>query len=158
MTDETGTVATAPTPMAYRVPGLVLLLAGVGFGLETSTYQVAFLADPVGPRALPGLVSLVLAIAGVHAIVRPPEDFSWVTREGLTRAGAAAITFLAYSVALPVLGFFTATTAAVAVLSALFGAPAKKAIPSAALLSGALWLIFVLGLGLPLPIGSLWIL
>ena len=144
--------------MGHRLPGLILLLAGIGFGLETSTYQVAFMADPVGPRALPGLVSVVLAFAGIHAMVRPPDDFSWVERGGLMRAGGAAVTFIVYSVALPVLGFFTATTAAVALLSGLFGAPARKAVPSAALLSGALWLIFVSGLGLPLPIGSLWIL
>lgn len=146
------------TPFAHRLPGLVLLCAGLGFGAETMTYEVAFMTDPVGPRALPGLVSLTLALAGLHAIVRPPDDFSWVSRAGLSRAGAAAVTFLVYSIALPFLGFFTATTIAVSVLSGLFGAPAKKAIPSAAVLSGALWLVFVLALGLPLPIGSLWIL
>lgn len=146
------------TPHTHRLPGLCLLLAGLGFGVETMSYEVAFMTDPVGPRALPGLVSIVLALAGVHTMIRPPDDFSWVAREGLSRAGAAAATFLIYSVVLPIIGFFTATTLAVAVLSGLFGAPARKALPSAALLSGALWVVFVLALGLPLPIGSLWIL
>ncbi len=145
-------------PVGPRLPGLCLLLVGLGLGLETSTYEVVFMSDPVGPRALPGLASAILFAAGVFTMLRPPEDFTWLTRSTATRTGLAAGIFFRYSVLLPVLGFFVATTMAVSGLSKLFEAPGRKALGAAALLSAALWLLFVPGLGLPLPIGSLWIL
>ena len=142
---------------AARAPGLVLIAAGVACGVEASTFNVAFLTDPVGPKALPLLVAVILIGAGIHAAARPTSDGTWIEGSAFPRVGAAVAAFLLYAVALPWVGFFLSTTLVVSTLSGLFGAKLRQAVPAAAALSGALWLIFVLGLGLPLPIGDLWI-
>jgi len=142
---------------AARAPGLVLIAAGVACGVEAMTFNVAFLTDPVGPKALPLLVSAILIGAGIHATARPASDGTWIGSSAFPRVGSAVAAFLLYAVALPWVGFFLSTTAVVSTLSRLFGATLRQAVPAAAALSGVLWLIFVLGLGLPLPIGDLWI-
>lgn len=139
------------------MPGLVIAAGGVACALEATTFEVAFMTDPIGPKALPYVVASVLVLAGVHAAILPPDRPRWWSRGAGVRSAAATGAFLAYAVALPVVGFFTSTTLVVATLSGLFGAEPKKAVAAAAALSAALWLIFVLALGLPLPIGDLWI-
>lgn len=140
-----------------RVPGAVLVVVGAAIGVEATTFDVGFLTDPVGPKALPLLVSVLLVAAGVHAVVRPPADAPLPARATLARAAGAAAAFLVYSVALGFLGFFLSTTLAVGALSWLYGAPLRRGVPAAAALSGALWLLFVRLLALPLPVGDLWI-
>ncbi len=143
--------------LVARAPGILLVLAGVACAIETSTFDVLFMTDPVGPKALPGLVALILTLSGVHATLHPSGDLSHMTRGTLVRTGSASAAFLLYAVALPQIGFFTSTTLVVATLSSLFGAPPRRALLAAALLTAVLWIIFVQGLGLPLPIGDLWI-
>lgn len=142
---------------AGRGPGLAMIVAGIACGAEASTFNVAFLMDPVGPKALPYLVAAILIGAGIHAAARPTSDGALIAGSTFPRVGAAVAAFLLYAAALPWVGFFLSTTLVVTTLSRLFGARTRQAVPAAAALSGGLWLIFVLGLGLPLPIGDLWI-
>lgn len=144
-------------PGAARVTGALLVVGGVACLAEATTFDVAFMTDPVGPKALPYLVGALLTLGGLHTLLRPPPTDKWPADAALVRVGAATAAFVLYALALPFIGFFTSTTLVVAVLARLFGAAPIKGVPAAALLSGALWLIFVKGLGLLLPIGDLWI-
>ena len=54
-----------------RAAGFVLLLAGAATALEARTFNVAFMTDPVGPKALPFLVAAALAAAGVRLMASP---------------------------------------------------------------------------------------
>jgi len=143
--------------LAARAPGLLLIAAGVAGALEASTFDVAFMTDPVGPKALPYLVAAIFALAGTHVAFRPRAGIRCPPRPVLVRTGAATVAFLVYAAALPWVGFFASTTLVVATLSLLFGAAPRRALPAAALLSAVLWVVFVRVLGLPLPIGDLWI-
>jgi putative tricarboxylic transport membrane protein len=140
-----------------RVPGLVLAIAGAAAGLEATTFDVNFMTDPVGPKALPYLAALTLVVAGLHAAARPQSDTRWPSRQMLWKLAGATSAFLLYAVALAVLGFVLSTTLVVAALSHLYGASPRRGVPAAAMLSAALWLLFVRLLALPLPIGELWI-
>ena len=60
-----------------RIPGLLLLACGLAVGLEAATFEVRFLTDPVGPKALPFLVAVVLVVAGAQAAARPLRDVPW---------------------------------------------------------------------------------
>ena len=140
-----------------RVPGLVLAIAGAAAGFEATTFDVNFMTDPVGPKALPYLVALTLVFAGLHAAVRPQLGTPWPSRQMLWKLAGATGAFLLYAAALGFLGFFLSTTLVVAGLSHLYGASPRRGVPAAALLSAALWLLFVQLLALPLPIGELWI-
>ena len=141
-----------------RLPGLALALAGVACAIEATTFDVAFMTDPVGPKALPLLAAITLVLTGIHVARHPYRASVWPSGAAAARCAAAVVAFLTYAAALPWLGFFLATALVVTALSRLFGAPLRLAVPSAAALAGALWLLFVGALGLPLPIGELWIL
>ncbi|HSH74736.1 MAG TPA: tripartite tricarboxylate transporter TctB family protein [Longimicrobiales bacterium] len=137
--------------------GVALVVAGAAIGLEATTFDVSFITDPVGPKALPYLVAAMLLLAGVHAALRPPTGVTWPDRATLLQLAGATAAFLAYTVALDVLGFVLSTTLVVAALSHLYGARPGRGVTAALLLSIGLWLLFVRVLALPLPVGSLWI-
>jgi len=139
-----------------RLPGALLVALGVAAGLEATTFDVAFLTDPVGPKALPLVVAVALVLTGIHEIARPDPPPSWPGRHALARLGLACAAFLAYALVLPSLGFMVSTTFVVTALARLFGARLRHAAPAATGLALGLWLLFVWLLALPLPVGDLW--
>jgi putative tricarboxylic transport membrane protein len=138
------------------VAGALLATGAVAVGLEASTFEVVFLSDPIGPKALPYLTALILGSAGLGLLVRPDVEVTWPEPSVFARLAGATAVFVAYPALLPVLGFFTSTTAVVTALSVLYGGPPVRATAAAAALAGALWLLFSVVLGLPLPVGDLW--
>ena len=156
-TAKSGATLGAPSPAwRERIPGLVLIAVGAATGIEATTFDVAFLSDPVGPKALPGLVAVALVLAGIHQARRPEPGTRWPERPALMRMALATSAFLGYAVALGWLGFLLSTTLLVAALSHLFDAVPRRSVPAAAALAFALWLLFVWVLALPLPVGRLW--
>lgn len=140
-----------------RVIGAVLALLGVAVALEATTFDVAFMTDPVGPKALPLLVAGTLLVAGLAAVARPREGLTLPDRPTVVRMAGAVAALLIYAAALPWLGFFLSTTLVVTALALLYRGPTTGSVAAAAALSGALWLLFVRALSLPLPVGDLWI-
>ncbi len=140
-----------------RVAGATLALAGLATAVEASTFDVAFLTDPVGPKALPALVAVMLVGAGTRLLVRPRPSIALPERETAMRMGGAVLAFLVYAAALPWLGFFTSTSLVVAALALLYSGPRRGSILAGLAVSGVLWLLFVALLSLPLPVGDLWI-
>jgi putative tricarboxylic transport membrane protein len=140
-----------------RIAGSVLVVAGTLTGLEATTFDVAFMTDPVGPKALPFLVAVMLLVAGVRTIARPRSEVALPPRPVALRMGAAALAFLGYAAILPWIGFFLATTLVVAALAMLYRGPVGGSLAAGMALAGTLWLLFVRILALPLPVGDLWI-
>lgn len=140
-----------------RVIGVVLALAGVGLAVEATTFDVSFMTDPVGPKALPFLVATMLVASGLVAVARPRPDVPLPPADIAIRIGAAVVVFFIYAAALPWLGFFLSTTLVVTALSLLYRGPLLPSAAAAAVLAGGLWLLFVRLLSLPLPVGELWI-
>jgi putative tricarboxylic transport membrane protein len=140
-----------------RVSGVCLMVAAAVVAAVASTFRVAFLTDPVGPKALPWLSAAVLGAAGATMAMRPGPSPAWPKPHAMARLLGAVVVFLTYGLVLPSLGFITSTTAAVAVLSVLFGGPPLKSVLAALALSACIWLLFVQLLALPLPLGTLWI-
>jgi putative tricarboxylic transport membrane protein len=139
-----------------RVAGATLAVAGLAIALEATTFEVAFLTDPVGPKALPLVAAVILVTAGAALLVRPRASSPWPSAPVLARMAGATGVFLAYALVLEPAGFVLATTGTVAALSLLFGASWPKSVGAAFALSVVLWYLFVWVLGLPLPMGLLW--
>lgn len=152
-----GGTAGGGRPGGDRATGIVLAAAGSALALEATTFDVAFMTDPVGPKAVPLLVAAMIFSAGVLAILRPREAADPPPGPTALRMAGAVAAFLVYAAALPWLGFFVSTTLVVLALGLLYRGPPASATVAAALLSGALWLLFVEVLALPLPVGDLWI-
>ena len=60
-----------------RVAGAVLVILAAAIGLEATTFNVAFVTDAIGPKALPMLVALILGIAALRMLIVPDSDVSW---------------------------------------------------------------------------------
>jgi putative tricarboxylic transport membrane protein len=142
---------------AQRAPGALLVVLGLAAGLEATTFDVAFLTDPVGPKALPFVVSVALLLSGLHELARPGAAARWPGRGALSRIGIAGAAFIVYALVLPRIGFLLSTVLVVTVLSRLFGAALRRCAPAAVALAFTLWLLFVWLLGLSLPVGDLWL-
>lgn len=140
-----------------RIFGAVLTLAGIAAGLEATTFNVAFLTDPVGPKALPFVVAVVLIVAGTTSLARPRDAVGLPTRAAAWRMAGAVAAFIGYALVMPWIGFFAATSLVVLALALLYRGPLLPSAMAALGLSGVLWLLFVALLSLPLPVGELWI-
>jgi len=139
-----------------RVAGVLLALLGLAVGAEATTFDVMFLTDPVGPKALPLVSAAIFVGAGALLAGRPGTGGAWPSRAVLIRMAGAVAAFGVYAALLAPLGFVVATTATVASLSLLFGGPWKQSVAAASALSVVLWYLFVWLLGLPLPLGDVW--
>jgi putative tricarboxylic transport membrane protein len=138
-----------------RVAGGALLILAVSVALEARNFRVAFLTDPVGPRALPLLVAAMLAACAIVLLRRPGPEPRWPGRPGLLRAAGGAAVFTLYGLLLEPLGFGVATTGAVAGLGVLFGGSPIRSLVAGVVVSTALWVLFVVALGIPLPLGAI---
>jgi putative tricarboxylic transport membrane protein len=132
------------------------MAVGLAIGLVATGFDVAFLTDPVGPKALPWVAAAALVLAGVHHARRPDRETRWPARSRLVRMGAGGAVLLVYGIMLPWIGFLLSTTLVVAALSHLFGAAPRRSVPAALALTVGLWVVFVRVLALPLPVGELW--
>lgn len=142
--------------IADRSIGAVLVLLGLAIGAAATTYRVGFMTDPVGPRALPYLTAFMIACAGATIFARPRSSSSAFDPDAARRTTTAAVSFAAYALFLPLLGFFLSTALVIVALARLFGGPWRPVLASALATAGGLWLLFVALLRLPLPVGSLW--
>lgn len=143
--------------MTDRVAGGLLLLLAGAVALAARGFVVGFPADPVGPRAFPLLAAAILALGGLRLVFRPAPDPDWPPRGDARRLALAAGTLAVYPVLLPFLGFVATTGLVVTALSLLFGGPPVRSVGAAFLFAGGLYLLFVYALGVPLPVGNLFL-
>ena len=150
-------------PMSrVRAPVLgavAVVLTAVAIALEATTFNVMFPTDPLGPKAFPLLAAFLLAVGGVALL-----------REGLRggETGGAPVTagsgarghillaigsFIAYAFLLAPLGFVLATVLEFALLARLFGGTLVRGVVVGLVFAFLLYMLFVYGLGLPLPLG-----
>ncbi len=152
--------------------GVAILVMAVAIGLESLSFIPSFQTDPLGPKAFPLVSALLLAAGASWTVFRParppapaeaqtqPDEAEALSDGSEALPGAvwlAAGSFVAYALLLEPLGFFTATLAEFVALSLLFGGHALRSALTGAVFVGALYLLFVQGLGLALPIGSLFL-
>ena len=74
-----------------RVAGAVLVILAAAIGLEATTFNVAFVTDAIGPKALPMLVALILGIAALRMLIVPDSDVSWPAQGPALRIVGAGV-------------------------------------------------------------------
>lgn len=137
-----------------RLLGALTLALAIVIGLESLTFTTSFPTDPLGPKAFPLVSAALLALGGAWVAARPGRE----RVQRLPRVvwlGAAS--FVVYALLLQPVGFFLATLLEMVVLSTLFGGRPFRSAVAGAVFVGALYLLFAIGLGLPLPLGSLFV-
>jgi putative tricarboxylic transport membrane protein len=141
---------------SQRLAGLACVLVAVAVALIARTFRVGFVTDPIGPRALPWLAAALLGLGGAVLALRPGAEPDW-SPAGPTRRAIAAtpVSFALYAILIGPLGFVLATTLLMTVLARMFGGRLVPGLLAGAAFSGVMWLLFVAGLGVPLPGGIL---
>lgn len=139
-----------------RVAGTVCVLFAGMAALIARTFRVGFVTDPIGPRALPWLAAALLGLGGALLVLRPGAEPQWPPAGPPRRAIASTLAaFALYAILVGPLGFVLATTLLMTALARVFGGRLVPGLLAGAAFSGVLWLLFVAGLGVPLPGGIL---
>ncbi len=144
---------------AARWVWVAAAVVALAAGWEAWGYQVAFVTDAAGPRALP-LLAVALMLAGSVALALRPHTGapgSGPGETGIVRPVLAGALFLAIPFLIPWLGFMVTAGGAMAGLAMLLGAPLTRALAAGSAIAVALYLLFVYALGVPLPVGALFL-
>lgn len=140
-----------------RLVGAATLVVAIAVAFEARTFRVSFYTDPLGARGLPFIAASLLGIGALLLTLEPRANIASPSAAVLRRGAAVAICLVLYSVALPFFGFLLSTITALSVLSVIFGGPPIRSIALAAVYTGTLYVLFAFVLGLPLPIGNLFV-
>lgn len=139
--------------MSDRVLGGTCLLLSLLYIYFSTQIRVGFISDPMGPKAFPIAIGVVLGLGALYTLVRPdPEP----VRPRLGRMGEivfAVLVMVAYTYALPEFGFTLSTAVAAGLLSWRLGAGPIAATIAGVSIAVGIFVIFRQVLGLSLALG-----
>ncbi|MDX1466714.1 MAG: tripartite tricarboxylate transporter TctB family protein [Halomonas sp.] len=141
-------------PVADRLLGIVLIGLAAFVAVQAINLEVPFSYEPVGPRAFPLGLSILLAGLSLPLVVRPGADGHWPHKALALRLLLVLGLLLAYAMLFTRLGFIPTSLLVVAALARLFGASVGKALITGVLLSAGSYVLFTEGLGIALPAGT----
>jgi putative tricarboxylic transport membrane protein len=144
--------------------GSLVLVAGA-VGVTARTFEVGFLVDPLGPKAIPYLVAGLFLVGGVALLLLPtrerpgeqpvaPGSVSEV-EDGWRPQALSILILLGYASTLPLLGFVLSTGLATGALSRVFDGRFLRGLGVGLALGLGLFGLFTLGFGMELPVGLL---
>ena len=136
-----------------RVTGVFLLLFAIWYGYRTTLFKVTFMADPVGPRAFPAILAVLMALLSLYLIVKPDPNPVWPAPITWLRIGLIILIFIAYAYLLVPIGFVLSTTFVMSALAIMFRGPWLKSIAASLIFSALLYGLFAVVLDLSLPTG-----
>ena len=138
-----------------RTTGVFLLVFAIWYGYRTTLFKVSFMVDPVGPRAFPLILAILMAVLSLYLIIKPDPSPEWPGSATWLRIGLITLTFIVYAYLMVPVGFVLATTFEVTALALIFRGPPLKSFTGAFLLSAALYGLFATLLDLSLPTGTI---
>lgn len=139
--------------MSDRIFGGVGIALAIFFIWQATLIQESFIQDAVGPKTFPIIIGTVLGLSSLYILVRPDRNPLWPRFGGLLEIGLAVLVMIAYALALREIGFLIATAVAAAYLSWRLETSPLKAILAGIFISGGLYVVFRLVLGLSLARG-----
>lgn len=139
------------TIAADRILGIALLGLAAFIAVQAMQLHVPFSYDPLGPKAFPLGLSILLAMLSLVLVIRPGANAEWPRGVLLLKILAVLGALLVYALLFTRLGYLPATTLVILLLSRLFGAPWGKAMISAVLVALGSYLLFTEAMGIPLP-------
>lgn len=129
-------------------------MAAAAYFVQAFSFRAGFMADPIGPGAFPvGIGALLLALALV-LVVRGSEAPK-LDRPFLVRAAVLLTGLGGFTLALDVVGFVIASTVVMTLTAIVFEGPLVRGLIASFSVSLALFILFVYGFAVPLPMGSL---
>ena len=109
--------------MSDRIFAGIIFLFSIYYGFKAYTLKVSFAYDPLGPKAFPLLLSILLAIFALLVFVCSSEQpIHWPKNRLLLKSVLVVTTLVGYGITLFWLGFLLSTIIAIALLALLFEA------------------------------------
>lgn len=139
--------------MSDRIFGVVGLLLSAFYVWQATLIQESFIQDPVGPKAFPIMIAIVLALSSLVFVLRPDPEPHWPKFGDFFEIVMAVAVMLAYALALPEYGFVACTAIAAAYLSWRLGASPVTAIIAGVSIAVLIYVAFHVVLGLSLARG-----
>lgn len=140
--------------MMDRVFGVFLLLLGLYVIYGGLAIEVPFSYDPLGPKAFPVVLGVLLSGLSLFIIAKPEKSHF---PEGKTRLNTIFIVILLvmYSLSFNYLGFLLSTALLVFFISKIFQGTTKQALASAIGVSLSVYVLFGILLEVALPVGKI---
>jgi hypothetical protein len=133
-----------------RLAGVVALATGIAAAFGARDLGVGSLSDP-GPGLWPLIVSGVLILSGVAVGLRPGDGAEPIGRDAWAVA-VACLSLVAYTVVIRAVGFELPTLVLLAFwLRVLGGEPWPTTIAVSVGITAAVYVVFILALGVALP-------
>ncbi len=118
--------------------------------------NVPFSYEPLGPKAFPILLAVLMGICSGMMLISPDRDIQWPSTALLAKGGLLIATFLAYTTLFEQLGFPLVTTAMVIVVSRLFGGRWVTGVVTGLIIGVSGYFFFNGLLQVTLPLGRVW--
>jgi putative tricarboxylic transport membrane protein len=112
------------------------------------------MVDPVGPRAFPAILALLMALFSLYLIIKPDPNPLWPAADTWVRIGLITLTFIGYAYLMVPIGFVLATTLEMTALALIFQGPLLKSVAGSLVFSLMLYGLFAVVLELSLPLGQ----
>jgi putative tricarboxylic transport membrane protein len=136
-----------------RALGVACLLLAGFYAYFAAQTEIGFISDPLGPKVFPYIIAGVLALAGIYPIVRPDPRPDWPPASRLLEIAFATAVMIAYTYALPEVGFVVATAVTAGILSWRLNAGPFAAASAGVVISVGIYVVFHMVLGLSLARG-----
>lgn len=141
--------------MNDRVLGIAALLLASFMFWQSYDMVPDFSYEPLGPRAFPMLLSIMIAFCGLHLIIKGQFQAQPISRDAKLRIILLALVILGYALIFQPLGFIIATFLAIFAIGYLFGGKWLPLSISSLLIAVTLYVLFDRVLEVVLPVGLL---
>ncbi|MEG3079362.1 tripartite tricarboxylate transporter TctB family protein [Halomonas sp. 5021] len=140
---------------ADRVLGIALIGLAAFIAVQAIQLEMPFSYEPVGPKAFPLGLSILLTLLSLVMILRPGDNGSWPHKALALRLLLVLVLLLVYAVLFRQLGFIVSSLLVVTALARLFDATWGKALITGVVMSIVGYFLFTAALGISLPSGYL---
>ncbi len=141
--------------MIDRLLGVVCILAAACMAWSAQSYAAAFSYEPLGPRAFPLLLAVLLAAGGAWLVFKPSPAADQYVSVPFKRVGVCLVAVFLYALCFEHLGFPLATALMTIPLGLAFGGTLLKSALTGVVLGVSLFFLFDRLLDVVLPAGLL---
>ncbi|MGF1529062.1 MAG: tripartite tricarboxylate transporter TctB family protein [Candidatus Competibacterales bacterium] len=142
--------------MSDRIFAVIWLCVCGLICVQMALIEIPFSYEPVGPKAFPILLAILMAGCCLLLIINPDRDIRWPDLPGLGKGLTLIAILLGYALFFEQLGFPLATALMVWVVCLLFGGRPITGLITGVAAGGLGYLFFDRLLQVTLPLGRLW--
>jgi putative tricarboxylic transport membrane protein len=141
--------------MSDRIFSGILLVVAVFYAAAAYLLEVPFQYEPLGPKAWPILLAILLVICAVLVFLRPEREPAWPVGRGMVAALVLTVGLVLYAVLFEPLGFMVTTTVVCAGFALMLGARWLPAVLFGLLMGVPGYYVWTDILQLNLPLGGI---